>query len=213
MKGMFLYGSNCQPWIWNNIKDIFKIHEIEYVEYPRDVTKKCRTVADLSRWVYETYLSNHQTYDFILGHSMGGIIALHLSALDEVHIKKTILVEAFLKPTEPFYRNLLMEENQKKIGNSVYAMLKEEEINYTYELKVALKEDFDYTDDLKHIHHDVYGLYGNRGKKDYPLMIHDLNLLDEELAKMKIHFIDDSCHLPMLENPQEFAQRVTAILG
>ena len=212
MRGIFLYGLNCKPWIWDDIKYDLRKFEIEYVEYPKTITKNCTSVADLSMWVYETYLSNNIVYDFILGHSMGGLIALHLSMLPNVHINKTIFIESFLKPTEPFYRNLIMESNKSSIGDKVFAMLKEEDSNYTKELKSNLKENFDYTEYLERIHNNVYGIYGNRGNKEYPFLLRDLNLTREQLDKINISFVANSCHLPMLENPHELAQRIISIL-
>jgi len=42
--------------------------------------------------------------------------------------------------------------------------------------------------------------------------LRNLDLDDQQLGKLDISFIPDSCHLPMLENPHELAQRILAIL-
>jgi pimeloyl-ACP methyl ester carboxylesterase len=143
---------------------------------------------------------------------MGGLIALQLSTIDGARFKKTIYVESFLKPSEPFYRNLMMEANMAAMGDRVLAMFGEEVAKYTFELKASLKEDFDYTGPLNRIGNKVFGIYGDRGSRDRALLLRNLNLGSQQLGKMDISFIRNSCHLPMLENPHELAQRIPSIL-
>jgi len=211
VKGLFLYGMKCQSWIWDGMKSDLADCDIEYVEYPEDVTKRCVSVSELSAWVEERYLSNGQAYDFVLGHSMGGLIALQLSALDGARFKKTIFVDYFLNSPEPFYQNLMMEANVATIGNRVFKMLSEEDAKYTAELKTSLKEDSDDTG-LERIANQVFGIYGDRGNRDRSVLLRNLNLDDQQLGKLDISFIPDSCHLPMLENPHKLAQRILSIL-
>jgi len=186
--------------------------DIEYVEYPEEVTRTCVSVSDLTAWVKVQYLSGGQAYDFVLGHSMGGLIALQLSALDGTRFRKTIFVESFLKPSGPFYHNLMMDANMAAMGDRVLAMFREEDAKYTPALKASLKEDFDYTGFLDHITGRVFGIYGDRGNRDRSLLLRSLDLDDKQLGKLDISFIRDACHLPMLENPHELAQRILAIL-
>jgi len=170
------------------------------------------SVSDLTTWVKEQYLSGGQAYDFVLGHRMGGLIALQLLALDGARFTKTIFVESFLRPSEPFYHNLMMEANMAAIGDRVLAMFSEEDAKYTPALKASLKEEFDYTGALDHIANEVFGIYGDRGNRVRSLLLRNLDLDDQQLGKLDISFIPDSCHLPMLENPHELAQRILAIL-
>jgi pimeloyl-ACP methyl ester carboxylesterase len=186
--------------------------DIESVAYPGDVTRRCTSVSELTTWVDEQYLSRGQAYDFVLGHSMGGLIALQLSARDGARFKKTVFVESFLKPSEPFYRNLMMEANVATMGDRVLAMFGEEDAKYTPELKASLKGDFDYTRCLDHLLSQVYGIYGDRGNRDRSLLLRNLNLDAHQPGKLDISFISNSCHLPMLENPHELAQRILSIL-
>jgi pimeloyl-ACP methyl ester carboxylesterase len=186
--------------------------DIEYVEYPGEVTRTCMSVSDLTAWVGEQYLSHGQAYDFVLGHSMGGLIALQLSALDGVRFTKTIFVESFLRPSEPFYHNLMMDANMTVMGDRVLAMFSEEDAKYTPALKASLKEDFDYTGSLDHVANRVFGIYGDRGNQDHSLLLRNLDLDHQQLGKLDISFIRDACHLPMLENPHELAHRILSIL-
>lgn len=206
MKGLFLYGLKCQPWIWDGMRSDLADCDIEYVEYPEEVTKKCASVIELTAWVNEACLSHGQAYDFVLGHSMGGLIALQLSALDGARFRKTIFVESFLRPSEPFYRNLMMEANMATMSDRVLKMFNEEDSKYTPALKASLKKDFDYTGSLDHIANKVFGIYGDRGNRVRSFLLRNLDLDDRQLGKLDISFIPDSCHLPMLENSHELAQ-------
>lgn len=213
MKGLFLYGAKCQPWIWDDIKKYLADYEIEYVEYPQEVIKKSTSVEEISRWVYEKYLHLDKHYDFILGHSMGGLIALQLSALKDVNFDKTILVESFLRPSGDIYKNLMTKDHMAQIGDKILKMFKEEDINYGSELKKSFAENFDFGEYLGNIDNKVYGIYGNRGNHDYKFLLKNLNLSDDELKKIEIHFVDNSCHLPMLENTKELAEKILFILS
>jgi pimeloyl-ACP methyl ester carboxylesterase len=212
MKGLLLYGLKCQPWIWDLMKGDLEECDIDYVTYPAEVTRSCVSVSDLAAWVGERYLSHGQAYDFVLGHSMGGLIALQLSAQGGARFGKTIFVESFLRPSEPFYHNLMMDATMAAMGDKVLAMFREEDANYTPQLKVSLKEGFDYTGSLDRIASRVYGIYGDRGNRDRSLLLRNLDLDDHQLSKLDISFIPDSCHLPMLENPHGLTQRILAIL-
>ena len=106
----------------------------------------------------------------------------------------------------------MMKASMATTGDSVLAMFREEDATYTPELKARLKEGFDYTESLDHIANQVFGIYGDRGSRDRSLLLRNLDLDDQQLGKLDISFIHDSCHLPMLENPHELAQRILAIL-
>lgn len=71
MRLLMLYGVNCTNKIWDYIKPYFADYEIDYVEYPHEVTTKATAVDDITKWVYETYSCNR--YDAIIGHSLGGM--------------------------------------------------------------------------------------------------------------------------------------------
>ena len=212
MRGLVLYGLKCQPWIWDSMKGDLAECDIDYVAYPAEVTRTCTSVNELMAWVSERYLSRGQTYDFVLGHSMGGLIALQLSAQDGARFGKTIFVESFLRPSEPFYHNLMMDANMATMGDRVLAMFREEDANYTPELKASLKEGFDYTGPLDRITGRAYGIYGDRGHRDRSLLLRSLDLDGRQLNRLDISFIPDSCHLPMLENPHALAQRILGVL-
>ena len=103
MRGLFLYGASCTGWIWDKIRNGFSGFETEYASYPHAVTQNAESVSDVTSWVYEKY--KFGGFDFIAGHSMGGIIALELLANYGLEAKNVILIDSNLRPAKEFYRN------------------------------------------------------------------------------------------------------------
>ena len=78
MKLLLLYGVNCTKKVWDDFSPYLKEYIVDYVEYPHEITEKANTVEDISRWVYNTY--KDKSYDAVIGHSLGGIVALQLAS-------------------------------------------------------------------------------------------------------------------------------------
>ncbi len=210
MKLLLLYGVNCTKEIWDYINPYFLDFEVDYVEYPHEVTAKANNVEDLTKWVYDTYHSIK--YDVIIGHSLGGIIALQLAANYNMEFSKIIFLDTNLKPAEAFYRNLMTKENTEKYGNILSQMFDKERCFYSKELFKALQADFDYTEILDNIPQKIFGIYGDRGIPAYANRIHDLNLSDKSLERINLIFISNACHMPMVENPEELSQVIHHIV-
>ena len=210
MKGLFLYGANCTMDVWTRFKPFFDIPEASYVTYPHAVTKQAETVSDITAWVYETY-QTEQPLDFIVGHSMGGIIALQLVTQHAFQCNQVILIESNLKPANAFYRNLMTEKNRASFGEHVMAMIQSEAPFYSNALKQSLREDFDYTDLVRQFTGQVYGIYGDRGIVDYESRISDLCLDEDVEQRIQFHFVKDACHMPMVENPEDLAAIIKRI--
>jgi pimeloyl-ACP methyl ester carboxylesterase len=210
MKGMFLYGIYCTTDIWNNIREDFSAFDIDYVSYPHEVTGKASTAYDIARWVYSVYGST--CYDFVLGHSMGGVVALELAAKLKLKCGRILLAETNLKPADPFYRNLMTPAHMVSFGPQVKQMLQAEAPYYREELKRSLQEDFDYTGLAMDAGQAVYAVYGDRGQKDYPGRLSGLCLPENVIEKISFSFVEDACHMPMIENPQGFSKAILNIL-
>lgn len=209
MKLLMLYGVNCTKEIWYQINPYFKEYDIEYVSYPHDVTLKAKKVDDLTSWVYDNYA---HSYDAIIGHSLGGIIALQLVAKYSVKTDKLIYLDTNLKPANDFYRNLMLPENREKYGEFIQDMFNKEREFYTPELFESIQIDFDYTDLINDVAQDVFAIYGDRGVLEYPNRLKDLNLSNQVLNRLKFKFIKNSCHMIMIENPQELSTVIKDIL-
>lgn len=210
MRLMILYGINCTKHIWDYINPYLSNFEIDYVEYPHDVTLKAKKVDDITEWVYKNY--GHHCYDAMIGHSLGGIIALQLIAEYKMKVDKIIYLDTNLKPANEFYRNLMTQKNMEKYGKSILQMLNEEREFYTAELLKSIQVDFDYTHLVNKISQDIYAIYGDRGIPEYPAKIQDLNLSAQILNNLNLVFIHDSCHMIMVENPEQLSEIIKGIL-
>lgn len=210
MRGLILYGANCTLDVWDTLRSKLTVHNVTFVEYPHYITEKANNVSDITKWVHATY--KDEKYDFILGHSMGGIIGLELIADFKCKCDKIILLESNLKPAKIFYRNLMLPYNMKLYGDEIISMIKREAKYYSDSLKKALQEEFDYSDYVRTINAKVYGIYGDRGQQCYVNRISDLCLSDDIVSKIDFRFIEDSCHMPMVENHEALANIIESIL-
>lgn len=211
MRLLLLYGVNCRRSIWDDLKPYLKGYEVDYVEYPHEVTQRAKDVEDISKWVYETYHKN--SYDAVIGHSLGGIIALQLASKYKMKFSKIIYLDTNLKPAEEFYRNIMTPEHMNEFGKDTMEMFNEERKFYTSSLFEAIQKEFDYTVYLKQLAQKVYAIYGDRNQPGYINRITDLNLSDEVLSKLDFIFINNACHMIMMENPKELYDVIKDILG
>lgn len=210
MRLMMLYGVNCTKAIWNYLNPYLASFEIDYVEYPHEITRNAKKVDDITEWVYNNY--GHLCYDGIIGHSLGGIIALQLVAKYKMKADKIIYLDTNLRPANEFYKNLMTQKNMEKYGKSILQMLSEERGFYTAELLKSIQVDFDYTNLVNEISQDVYAIYGDRGMPEYPAKIQDLNLSAQVLNNLNIVFVQDACHMIMVENPQQLSEIMKGVL-
>ena len=200
-KGLFLYGINCTLAIWDEVKDALMDMDVTFVEYPHEITQNAYQVSDITKWVYETY--GNDQFDFIVGHSMGGLIALELVARYKVKCDSIIFIESNLRPAKEFYRNLMLPANMIKYGDKIKNMFNSEAPYYRDELKASLQQKFDFTSYIKEITCKIYGIYGDRGIEHYSRRLDDLCLDEDVKEKIDFQFIRNSCHMPMIENSQK----------
>lgn len=211
MRGLILFGAKCTVDVWDKLKSELTIYDVTFVEYPHSITEKAGNVSDVTKWVYENY--GKEKFEFILGHSMGGIIGLELVSDFKLSCNKVIFIESNLKPAKAFYRNLMTSCNMDKHGEKVVSMLKGEGKYYSDSLNKALQEEFDYTNYIRKINSEIYGIYGDRGQKGYVNRISDLCLDHDIVSKIEFRFVEDSCHMPMIENHQALAVIIEDILA
>lgn len=202
-RGLFLYGINCSLNIWDEIKDAFSDMDTIFIQYPHRITQNAYTVSDITKWVYAQY--GKDQFDFIIGHSMGGLIALELVASYKMKCDTVIFIESNLRPAKEFYRNLMLPVNMIKYGDKVKSMIMREAPFYTDDLKASIQKDFDFSSYINEIPGKVFGIYGDRGIENYSGRISDLCLHKAVEKKINFKFVRNSCHMPMIENPQELA--------
>ncbi len=200
-KGIFLYGINCTLDIWDEIKGAFIDIDATFVEYPHEITQNAHSISDITNWVYEEY--GKEQIDFIVGHSMGGLIALELVAKYKIKCNTIIFIESNLRPAKEFYRNLMLPANVIKYGDEIKSMFKNEAPYYREDLKSSLQKNFDFTPYINEISSKIFGIYGDRGVEHYSMRIDDLCLGKNIEEKIDFKFARNSCHMPMIENPLE----------
>ncbi|MEA4919981.1 MAG: alpha/beta hydrolase [Clostridiaceae bacterium] len=210
MRLLMLYGVNCTTKVWDDLKPYLSKYETVYAEYPHEVTKCADNVEALTKWVYENY--GNQAFDVIIGHSLGGIIALQLSAEYGMPFSRIIYLDTNLKPANEFYRNLMTPQNMKRFGDIILPMFKEESQFYSQKFFDCIKDSFDYTPYLMRLDQKVYGIYGDRNRSDYKARIDELNLPDEVLEKLDLRFVSNACHMIMMENPAELFETLEEII-
>jgi pimeloyl-ACP methyl ester carboxylesterase len=205
-KLLLLYGLRCTKRVWDDLAPYFVEYEVDYVEYPHEVTLQAKKVNDLTQWVYENY--GEKTYDAIVGHSLGGIIALQLVSDYNMKAKQVFLLDTNLRPAEAHYRNLMTPEHMQQYGDRVLPMLKAEAKFYTPALFEAIQNDFDFTELILSAKQAVFALYGDREQPEYERKISALNLPDEVLGKIELRWIEHACHMIMVENPSALAELI-----
>lgn len=203
-KGLFLYGINCTLTIWDEVKDAFLDMDVTFVEYPHEITQKAHHVSDITKRVYDAY--GNAQFDFIVGHSMGGLIALELVAKYKAKCDNIIFIESNLRPAKEFYRNLMLPANMMKYGNKIKNMFNSEAPYYKDELKTSLQQKFDFTSYIYEITCKIFGIYGDRGVEHYSRRVDDLCLDKDVEERIIFKFVRDSCHMPMIENSQELTE-------
>lgn len=204
MKALFLYGINCTERIWDALLPLLPSWDCEILPYPHDVTQKAAYPRDLAEWVSQQAASRH--YDVIVGHSLGGVIALEAAAAGRLAAERIICLDTNLRPAGTFFRNLMTEPHMALFGTGIRSMMAAERPYYTAELIESLQKNFDYTQLLDHITVPVWLLMGDRGQADAHVHLPELDLPTSVLEKLHIAFIPDACHLPMIENPRALAE-------
>jgi len=202
-KGLILYGIGCTPIVWDEFQTYFGDFAVTYAAYPHEITQAAHTVSGITKWVHARY--GKERFDFIAGHSMGGIIALELAARYHMDVGTIILIEANLRPAGPFYRTLLLPANAPKYGDRLKTMFTEEAPYYTGELKASIQEGFDFSEYLFETNAAIFGVYGDRGVPDYAGRVGDLCLSRTAMERIRFRFVKNSAHMPMIENPGELA--------
>jgi len=206
-KLLFLPGYACTSDIWDNIKSkLMKNGFIaDYVDWPKEELTNFSNTYDFANWIFKQY--DLETYDTIIGHSMGGLVAIDLAKENLFNGERLILVESFLKTPSEFFQNLYLEDASKDLKERIMMMLKEESTYYNQALSERLK-NLDRTKDIISLEAKVACIYGAREEKNKKEVIKQLNLAEETLNELAIQVVSQCAHFPMLENEDEFIEKL-----
>ncbi|MBI9051857.1 MAG: alpha/beta hydrolase [Anaerolineaceae bacterium] len=211
MKALFLYGMKCQPWIWDGVLNLSEGIQIEVVEYPRETTRDANSSEDIAKWISQKYLKPDNFYDVLVGHSMGGVLALQIANQHMHQISKVILVETFVVPSGDFYHNLLFDAAEGSLQQRIEDMLAVEGEYYSETLHKELRTK-NYLDLAMSLIDRTAFIYGDRGRRNQRKNIDDLYLPSAISQTTPIKFVGKACHFPMLENELEFKSELSSLV-
>jgi len=201
VKGLFLPGYACNNLIWKQIKnDIKNKFDGNMIEWPQNKTHSFHDLNDYVNWVVENYLTGNNI-EYIVGHSMGGLVALKLSKKINT-IKKLILIESFIKTPSNYFHNIVSKTTPEPTKKEILNMLVKESNYYSEKLKNKLKEH-DYSYYVRNLDSKIYLIYGDRGDGDLKKVMKELLIGRDVLSQVNIKTISNACHFPMVENPEE----------
>lgn len=206
MKGLFLPGYACTGKIWDQLAQPINAFNGIIIDWPKEKLDALTTINSFANWIIGQCSSKP---DYIVGHSMGGLVALQ--AAEKMAVEKLILVESYLLTPPPFFRNVLMETAPDHIKTNIFGMLNQEKGLYSEELRVQL-QNLNMLPLVEKLKSNIALVYGDRGIGNNTEVIHNLGLSDQIQAKVTIEIVEDSCHFPMVENPQAMEKILCELL-
>lgn len=206
MTGLFLPGYACTGKIWDQLAHPIKALNGKIIDWPKGKLGELTTIDSFANWIVGQCPSKP---DYIVGHSMGGLVALHVA--EKMAVEKLILVESYLLTPPPFFRNVLMETTPDEIRTKIFGMLNEEKVFYSGQLRDQL-QNLNMLSLVEKLKSNIVLVYGDRGIGNNDEVIHNLGLSDQIQAKVTIEVVADSCHFPMVENPEAMEKLLFKLL-
>jgi len=199
LKGLFIPGYACTSEIWRPIREeLASGCKITWVDWPPQKAQSFHDVDDFAFWLCRSV--DIEQYDFIVGHSMGGLAALRLVEIARDVNPTTILIETFLSPPAPFFQNLVLNEDASPQVQAISEMLSREKVYYSQALGENLGK-IDLRRSVARWKRKLYAFYGDRGCGEPERVRHELQWPEDVSAWIDLIVIPDACHFPMVENP------------
>lgn len=199
IKGLFLPGYACTSQIWQLIrKELSSFCEVTCVDWPTQATPGFHHIDDFAHWLYGS--TEIKQFDFIVGHSLGGLVALRLTEIAESVDPTIILVESFLAPPTKFFQNLFLNINESPQAQETIQMLNQEKIHYSPILGDSLRE-VDIRAWAIRRRKKFYAFYGDRGSGNFEKVLNELQWPENLAECVEVTVIPNACHFPMIENP------------
>ncbi|NJO15004.1 MAG: alpha/beta hydrolase [Thioploca sp.] len=209
--GLGLCGYACTPWIWHRlIQYLTPPFDLQLVTWPTALLPHFHQVSDFVNWLIQDEKIKNYHYDFILGHSMGGVIAIQIAAFLP-KIEQIILLDSFVTPPTRFFQNRFEPSISKELQNQIINMLNLEREHYSPKLPDNLRA-INLSHLFSQLNCKITALYGDRGYSDLKQLTSQLRWSSELLNKIALYFVSHANHFPMLENPQETAKILYKIL-
>ena len=211
-KLMFIHGAGGTKRKWREIEDYFQ-QQVEFIDLPGHGDNEYNLITSIQD--HAAYINESIQEDTILvGHSMGGLIALELAARNK-HVKGIALVASLYElpvhekileklangefPSSLFYASYSKEVNERFLEEEK-AEMNLVPIGVTYADFMACNQYSNGAARLSSFHIPVCAILG---KQDRLLPSEPTKLLKEIKPNIKIVEIDGSGHYIMLEKPVE----------
>ena len=208
---LLLPGYACSSLIWRKLSDGIKGEaECVLVDWPSVITPGFNRVLDFCEWLQHSLCLSE--YDVICGHSMGGMVALNLAAAGKTGGAAIVLIESFITPPGPFFRNIIMPGNDSPEAREILAMLEREKPRFSPALRGELRNS-DLSPLTGRISVPVLAMYGDRGCGDAGRVMDNLGWSEPVSGRISLKVIRDACHFPMVENAPETAAALRGIIA
>ncbi len=207
----FLPGFACPADTWlpcvENLQDR---SNTRLVSWPTDLTPQFHSVRQFSDWL--RLQVDATSSDMLVGHSLGGLVALDYARRSAETGHRVVLVESFLTRPSPFFQNLLMPNAAPALADRLTGMLQAEKPHYSEALREYLASA-DMIDEALEAGAPIHAIYGDRGCGDKEKVIAELNWPAQLRRRISIHVVENCCHFPMLESPIETARILRSIVS
>ena len=203
MKFCFIPGYACKGEIFKEICS--RIPDSFYVDYPLNKMSEIDTMDKLCALILETYKVQLDDCSAIIGHSLGGGVAMHLSLRPEFQNVQIVTLDYFLSFPPPFFRNYCSERTPDSIHEYVREMLQECKPLFN---QGVVNSDDDYNLEYLEKRHSInkkklIAIYGMRSEDSSEQVCKNLSYPAGFERFLDLYFIKDSAHFPMLENPSD----------
>jgi pimeloyl-ACP methyl ester carboxylesterase len=221
-KILFIHGAGGTKSKWRTIKDYPEISNYEAIDLPGHGDNEFNLITSIQD--YAAYVDQSIQEDtIVVGHSMGGLIALELAARNKC-VKGIVLAASFYElPVHPkILDSLANGEFPESLFNASYnrnvsqQLLQEEKEELNLVPIEVTHADFKACSNYKEGNEILANLqipvYAILGKQDKLLPKEPAELLRKVKSDIRITEIDDSGHYIMLEQPKEFAAALSKVI-
>jgi len=207
VKALFVPGLCCRSDIWEGART--HLPQIEPVALDWPWPERIESYEDGAAWLAEEIRTHRPR--FVVGHSLGGIIALHLrGGLRERREWGLVVVESFPTGPHPFFRNHVWQP-MPALRERIASMLAEERPRFSVLRMVATKEEpAGWRERV--LAEPVKFIYGARSGE------HSVESLGEMAgippgSGHEVRVVAETSHFPMLEEPSRFYAVLGDVLG
>lgn len=229
---IFIHGATANHEVWNRqIKFFAKKFKVITLDLPghgksENIRKKV-LIEDYSNHVARFVSGLRLDKFFVVGHSMGGAIAMDFTLKNMKHVKGLVLVSTGVKLKIPSSFMLSLRKNfEKTILTDLKSMIFSEKTDKKLaekvvqeSLKCPLKtclndftacNNFDFSNMISRIRIPTLIVVG---KDDILTSIKYSFFLHEKIKNSKLEIIDDAGHMVMIEKPEQFNKIVFSFLS